>query len=120
MNSEKWLKTITDFANNTDFMIRWYGGHCFEPYYFQRHHILGKQVKRKINLVSEHVGEYVVIPVPFELHDVSSNNRLNVTHCKNSFEGVIGRQKDIFKDMVNCMRSNDYEVPFNNEVVECV
>ena len=118
--SQEWLNQITDFANNSDFMVRWYGGYCFGPHHFQRHHILGRKAKRKINFVSVKVGEWVVIPVPFELHDVSQNHPLSVTHAKNKFEGVIGTQKDIFADMVRCMRSCGYVIPFDNEVVESV
>lgn len=118
--SSKWLEQITEFANNSDFMVRWYGGHCCNPYHFQRHHILGRKAKRKINFVSVTIGEWVVIPVPFELHDVSQNHPLSVTHAKNKFEGVIGAQKDIFRNMVDCMRSNGYEIPFDNEVVDSI
>jgi len=118
---QKWLNTITDFASSTLWMLDKYGGYCENPYVFDRHHITGRKAKRKINYVSVVVGEWYVIPVPFEMHDVhQTKHKLNVTHCKNAFEAVIGTQKELFTDMVNSMRDLGYTIPFDDEVIEAL
>lgn len=113
----KWHSTIAEFASNSDYMIRHYGGYCDDPLSFHLHHVIGARAKRKVNFVSTHVGEFVVIPVPVELHDVSSNNRLNVTHQKKHFERVFGSQLSLWLDMINQMRILGYNIPFGQEII---
>lgn len=114
---QKWLNTITDFAISTSWMLEKYGGYCESPYHFDRHHCIGRKAKRKVNFISTPVGHWYVLPVPFELHDVHSNSKLNVTHCKKAFEATIGTQKALFVDMVDSMRDLGYSIPFDNDVV---
>jgi len=57
----------------------------------QLHHIFGRTAKH--NKVD--IGHWAVLVLPFELHDVSSGDPLNVTHCKKAFEREFGMQKDL-------------------------
>ncbi len=115
-----WMNAITDFANSTGWMLDKFGGYCDNPYHLQRRHIFGKEAKRKINYETTNVGHCAILPIPFELHDVSSNNKLNVTHNKKAFESVFGTQKELLADMAEQMRELGYHVPFDDELIEAL
>ena len=117
---KQWHSDVAEFASNGSFMVSIYGGHCSNPREFQLDHILGAQAKRKVNLVSEKVGEFAVIPVPIELHDITSNHPLNVTTNKKKFESVIGNRLDIWLRMVFLMESSGYTIPFDKHVKEAI
>lgn len=114
---QDWLNQITEFASNSAWMLEKYGGYCEAPYDFQRHHIEGRKAKRKFNYESTCVGWFYVIPVPFEMHDVSSTHNLSVTHAKNRFEGVVGTQLELFVDMIDSMLDSGYEIPFDLDLL---
>ncbi len=62
---------------------------------FQLHHVLGRTAKHN----KVHIGHWFILPVPIELHDVSSNNSLNVTHHKRAFTDKFGSQSELFIKM---------------------
>ena len=100
-----WRKAITEYTN-------FHGLGFLYPSYknridYQRHHVLGKSYKQNKVLI----GYYFIIPVPFELHDISSDHQNNVTHFKKRFVAAYGKQRCIFKHLVSSMRSDGYEVP---------
>lgn len=118
---KRWHESIADFASNSDFLIKHFGGYCFNPHSFHIHHVEGRQAKRKINYISERIGEWFVLPVPIELHDVNrTDNKLNVTHNKKAFEKNFGTQKSLWLDMINQMRIMNYEIPFGQDTIEGV
>lgn len=88
---------------------------------FQLHHVLGRSAKH--NKVA--IGHWFVIPVPVELHDVSSNHDLNVTHHKKAFTKEFGDQRGIFQILYSCMDkwndfdSCDFTIP-NREVYNAI
>ena len=63
------------------------------------HHVAGRTYKHN----KIHIGHYFILPVPFALHDVHSNNQLNVTHWRNRFTAEFGMQRDLWEKMVNKM-----------------
>ena len=102
----KWMADIANFINEVGL------GGLYGPEYegrtdFQLHHVLGRSAKH--NKIS--IGHEFIIPVPFELHDVSSNNPLNVTHYKKAFVNKFGEQCGIFQILYSCMAQCGYEVP---------
>lgn len=115
-----WMNAITDFANSTSWVLDKFGGWCYNPYHIQRHHIFGKEAKRKIDFETTNVGHCAILPIPFELHDVSSNNKLNVTHNKKAFENTFGTQNELLADMVKQMRELGYHVPFDDELIDAL
>ena len=73
---------------------------------FQLHHVVGRTAKH--NKVA--IGHWFIIPVPVELHDVSSNHPDNVTHHKKRFIKRFGSQSSIFQNMVSIMdKWNDFD-----------
>ena len=105
---KKWMNDITEWANENIHML--YDGGYAQDVNFQRHHVLGRSAKNnKVN-----IGHWFIIPVPFDLHDVSSNNKYNVTHNKKAFVKRFGNQRDLFLEMVKEMRDDGYELPPHN------
>lgn len=117
---QQWVNSVADFATNSNWLFKNFRGYSGDPCAYHIHHIEGRKAKRKVNLISEKVGEFYILPVPIDLHDVHSNNPLNVTHAKKKFESVIGEQKELWRDMVNRMRNEGYLIPFNNDTMEAI
>ena len=101
---KQWMKDITEWTY--DNLHTLYGIEYLNSN-FQRHHVLGRSAKQD----KVAIGHWFVIPVPFELHDVSSNHTDNVTHRKKSFVNRFGNQRDLFLTMVESMRDYGYELP---------
>ncbi len=101
---KQWMKDITEWAE--DNIQLFYGVNYFNAN-IQRHHVLGRSAKH--NKVD--IGHWFILPIPFELHDVSSNHPENVTHRKKDFVKRFGNQRDLFLMMVEDMRECGYELP---------
>ena len=101
---KQWMSDISDWASNNNLdLIYDYN----DPKGFQLHHVLGRSAKH--NKVA--IGHWFIIPVLFELHDVSGKHDCNVTNYKHRFTDKYGNQREIFKDMVNDMRMEMYSLP---------
>ena len=101
---KQWMNDITEWAQDNIQLV--YGVNYFNAN-IQRHHVLGRSAKH--NKVE--IGHWFILPVPFELHDVSSNHPENVTHRKRNFVKRFGNQRDLFLMMVEDMRDCGYELP---------
>lgn len=101
---KKWMQDITDWACDNLHLL--YGSE-YSSSNIQRHHVLGRSAKQ--NKVS--IGHWFIIPVPFWLHDVSSNHPENVTHHKKSFVKRFGAQRELFDVMYQSMKDIGYNVP---------
>lgn len=103
---KKWMEDITDYINENG-LGDLYGSDYVHDTRMQRHHVLGRSAKN--NKVA--IGHEFILPVPFELHDVSSNHPENVTHCKKAFVRRFGTQRSLFKRMYQAMNQQGYKVP---------
>lgn len=101
---KQWLKDITSFIDGVGIGVLYTG---FDHAAYQRHHVVGKSGKNN----KVHIGYWFILPVPFELHDVSSNSKYNVTHHKHSFTKKFGMQRDLFLQMLEEMRDHGYDLP---------
>ena len=101
---KKWMSDITEWAQDNMHILY---GEKWSGCEIQRHHVLGRSAKH--NKVG--IGHWFIIPVPFVLHDVSSNHHENVTHRKKAFIKRFGTQASIFQVMVSAMKMDGYEVP---------
>jgi len=102
---KKLMEDISIWAANGG--LRMLYGDKWEFSRFQLHHVLGRSAKHnKIN-----IGHEFIIPVPFDLHDVSSNHELNVTHHKHAFTDEFGKQGDLFNKMATDMDEQGYITP---------
>ncbi len=100
----RWMDNITEWAEDNLTILY---GCTYEGVDIQRHHVLGRSAKN--NKVE--IGHWFILPIPFELHDVSSNHPENVTHRKKAFVKRFGNQRDLFLTMVEDMRDCGYELP---------
>ena len=101
---KKWMSDITEWAENN---IQILYGDEWSNKPIQRHHVLGRSAKH--NKVE--IGHWFILPVPFELHDVSSNHDLNVTHRKKAFTREFGKQFQLFEKMCLSMEDYGYNMP---------
>jgi hypothetical protein len=108
---KQWMSDIAEWANdNIDLLYHGGWGHECS---FQLHHVLGRSAKH--NKIS--IGHEFIIPVPFDLHDVSSNHKLNVTHHKKAFVKAFGKQSELFIKMIRSMDEYGYDMP---DVFKCL
>ena len=112
---KKWMCNIAAWAMDNLHVL--YGDKHVntQEYAPQLHHVTGRRSKQ--NKVP--IGHYFILPVPFSLHDVSSDHRLNVTHRKKSFTAKFGMQRDLFAIMYHSMSEQGYAVP-NIEVFNAI
>lgn len=109
---KRWLKSISEFIENEGLGIL-YGTEFEGRSDFQLHHVVGRTAKH--NKIE--IGHWFVIPVPWELHDVNSDNSDNVTNFKHNFTNRFGLQSKIFEEMCHLMvMINDSVLPFNSQV----
>ena len=101
---KKWMSDIADWAVCNLGLLY---GDLYDGAIPQLHHVLGRSAKHS----KVAIGHWFVLPVPFELHDVSSNHHFNVTHCKNNFTNQFGSQRDLFQKMVISMIYLGYRIP---------
>ena len=102
---KKWMRDISDFIQAMG-IDRFYGDE-FRGGNFELHHVLGRSAKH--NKVA--IGHEFIIPVPFELHNVSSDHPDNVTHFKHNFTNRFKMQRDIFNDLYIEMADCGYQIP---------
>ena len=101
---KKWMADIAEWSICNVGLLY---GEEYDGAMVQLHHVLGRSAKH--NKVA--IGHWFILPVPFELHDVSSNHPDNVTHCKKAFIKRFGKQSDLFNKMAMIMDEQDYETP---------
>lgn len=108
---KRWMETISNWYEQVGFIDL-----ELESYLFQRHHVAGRKYKH--NKVA--IGEWFILPLPFNLHDVSSDHPLNVTHHKNKFTEKFGLQSVLFKEMIESMVELGVILPFDQDVINSI
>jgi len=103
---KKWMSDIVDWSINNIGMLY---TSKYDGAIPQLHHVLGRSAKQ--NKIA--IGHWFILPVPFELHDVSSDHPLNVTHNKKAFTAMYGMQRVLFDSMYYSMMNQGYTVPIN-------
>ena len=111
---KQWMTDITSYVNNNGLGDLY--GHEYEGRTdIQRHHVLGRAAKN--NKVA--IGNWFIIPVPFELHDPNMKHKYHVGHCKKAFVKKFGTQRELFCVLYHNMKSWGYNVP-SNEVYNSI
>jgi hypothetical protein len=108
------MKAVMDFHINYGvgylYGDEWHG----EP--IQCHHVAGRTYKHN----KVHIGHWFILPIPFDLHDVSSNHELNVTHWRNRFTGVFGVQRGLWSQMIMKMTQEGALSHFDINVMNAI
>lgn len=112
---KRWLKDICEFIDSEGLGIL-YGSEFEGRKDYQIHHVVGRTAKH--NKVE--IGHWFIIPVPWELHDVHSNDPDNVTHYKKNFVKRFGKQSQIFHDMVQHITWINTECPVEEHVYNAI
>lgn len=101
----------------------------------QHHHVVGRKTKQRLphprSCESILIGPWFVIPLPFHLHDVSSDHPNNVTHHEKNFVKAFGSQRALWWNMCRDIMAMDTDgspfepdqigdLPFNSDVVEAI
>ena len=117
---KSWLETVIDFAQSSMWLRSVYGPHCQNCEQFQIDHLLGSQAKRKVEFKTVKVGEFVIMPVPITLHDITSNHPLNRTLRPAAFRRVFGHELSVWNQMLAEMENDGYELPFSKDLIDAV
>lgn len=115
-----WIEKVVDFAQSSQWLSRMYGAHATHPTTFQIDHVLGAQAKRKVEGITTKVGEFAIMPIPMELHDITSNHPLNRTLRPAAFRKVFGHELSVWNQMLAEMENEGYELPFSKELIDAV
>lgn len=115
-----WLEQVVDFANESEWLYRMYGSHCNQYEQYQIDHLLGAKAKRKVGFETTRVGEFVIMPIPIELHDITSNHPLNRTLRPAAFRKVFGHELSVWNQMLAEMENEGYELPFSKDLIDAV
>ena len=115
-----WMDAVVEFAGSSDFLMKKYGHVVSDPWNFEVDHILGARAKRKISGVSFRVGELAIMPIPYAIHNVMSNNQLNRTTNPGNYRYAFGHEKQVWHVMVRVMQDEGYEIPFNESVIQSI
>lgn len=115
-----WLAQVVDFANSDSWLEFMYNGKCQSPKHFEIDHIIGAQAKRKVRGITTKVGEFAIMPIPYELHNIKSNNPLNRTLNPSAFRKEFGHETLVWIEMLDAMVISGYEIPFDNDLIEAV
>ena len=121
---KEWLEMVVSYATESGWLTNMYAGYCNNPTQFQIDHVLGAQAKRKINGVSVKVGEFAIMPIPMELHDITSNHPLNRTLKPRAYRDEFGHETEVWerlvRDMKNWLQISGETLPFDNDLIEAV
>lgn len=109
-NESAWLVRVAQYAEQHGSIPE------HAPCAFEIHHVMGRSGRQ--NKVK--VGHWFILPVAFELHNVMSNNPLNVTHFRKRFTAEFGNQRDLFAQMVEKIAEEDGENPVPEEVFNAI
>lgn len=115
-----WHTTVADFARRSHWLNTMFGGIVSDPYQFHLDHLIGAQAKRKVNGVTVKVGEWAVLPLPIELHDISSNHAMNRTLKPKAFRDAFGHEKDLWANFTSLMVGAGIELPFDQDIYNAI
>jgi hypothetical protein len=116
----KWRGIVADFARETSWTFHWFGNYVNSVSKYELDHFLGARAKRKVGLSSESVGELAILPIPYELHNIMSDHEFNKTLRPAAFRKEFCRDEMLFQDMIDNMRSDGYEIPFSQDIINAI
>lgn len=106
---KEFLEQVIEFANETSWLGDIFHQHCHTYKNYEIHHCKGAQTKVKTTMGTLKIGEFFILPVPFELHNIKSNHPLNITNRKSAFESEFGTQKALWYNMITRMIDLGYK-----------
>lgn len=120
MTEKAWLKTVVDFTESSPWLKNKYGAIVEGFNVYEIDHIIGAKTKRKINGISERVGELAIMPIPKRLHSVFSSHKYNRTTNPAKYRAVFGHEKQVWLSMIRAMQKDGYEIPFSEDAIQAI
>ena len=107
---KKWIKRVAQYSEDHGE----FPNQRFAP--FQIHHSVGRKGKHN----KFEIGEWFILPIEFQYHDVSSNNPFNITHWRKRYCIEFGNERDQFAAMCAVIKGEDGELPFSDDVYQAI
>jgi hypothetical protein len=114
-----WLDVVVDFGATTNWLKSKYPEVASNAA-FQIDHIIGGKAKRKINGISQRVGEFAIMAIPAKLHESGGSHIFNRTEKPGNYRKKYGHEKQVWLNMIRAMQSDGYEIPFSEEVIQAI
>ena len=114
-----WLDVVVEFGATTNWLKSKYPEFPNNSA-FQIDHIIGGKAKRKINSISQRVGEFAIMAIPVKLHESGGSHTLNRTTNPGNYRKAFGHEKQVWLEMIRAMQDDGYEIPFSEEVIKAI
>jgi hypothetical protein len=114
-----WLDVVVEFGATTNWLKSKYPEVASNAA-FQIDHIIGGKAKRKINGISQRVGEFAIMAIPAKLHESGGSHIFNRTEKPGNYRKKYGHEKQVWLNMIRAMQSDGYEIPFSEEVIQAI
>jgi hypothetical protein len=115
-----WMETVVEFAQISSWLVTKYPDFTHEDGMFQIDHIIGGKAKRKINGISQRVGEFAIMAIPAKLHESGGSHIFNRTEKPGNYRNKYGHEKQVWLEMIRVMQDEGYEIPFSEEVIQAI
>lgn len=107
---KRWLKRVAAFAQEHGSFP--YG----DDYNFQIHHVVGRTGKH--NRID--IGHWFILPIDYQCHAVEGKDEFHVGNFRRKFCDKFGMQKELFFKMCEVIKSEDGELPFDDDVMSAI
>jgi hypothetical protein len=114
-----WLDVVVEFGATTNWLKSKYPEVASNAA-FQIDHIIGGKAKRKINGISQRVGEFAIMAIPAKLHESGGSHIFNRTEKPGNYRKKYGHEKQVWLNMIRAMQIEGYEIPFSEEVIQAI
>jgi hypothetical protein len=114
-----WLDVVVDFGATTNWLKIKYPEVASNAA-FQIDHIIGGKAKRKINGISQRVGEFAIMAIPAKLHESGGSHKSNRTEKPGNYRKEFGHEKQVWLNMIRAMQEEGCEIPFSEEVIQAI
>jgi hypothetical protein len=114
-----WLDVVVEFGATTNWLKSKYPEVASNAA-FQIDHIIGGKAKRKINGISQRVGEFAIMAIPAKLHESGGSHIFNRTEKPGNYRKKYGHEKQVWLNMIRAMQNEGYEIPFNEDVIQSI
>jgi hypothetical protein len=115
-----WLDVVVEFGQITNWLGNKYLDFTHEDGMFQIDHIIGAKAKRKVNGITQHVGEFAIMPIPMKFHESGGTHKLNRTERPGNYRKAFGHEKQVWLNMIRAMQDDGYKIPFSEEVIQSI
>ncbi len=115
-----WLDVVVEFGQITNWLGNKYLDFTHEDGMFQIDHIIGAKAKRKVNSITQRVGELAIMAIPIKLHESGGSHIFNRTEKPGNYRKKYGHEKQVWLEMIRAMQNEGYEIPFSEEVIQAI